>query len=64
MKYKDDPAILCWETANEAGGSQTNQQTSLERIITKEIMLPDVQMIQKRHMRQGNFLFWESLGQR
>nr|MCR5756080.1 hypothetical protein [Acetatifactor sp.] len=27
VKYKDDPAILCWETANEAGGNQTNQQT-------------------------------------
>ncbi len=27
IKYKDDPAILCWETSNEAGGNQTNQQT-------------------------------------
>lgn len=26
VKYKDDPAILCWETANEAGANQTNQQ--------------------------------------
>ncbi|MBP5197757.1 MAG: cellulase family glycosylhydrolase, partial [Lachnospiraceae bacterium] len=27
VKYMDDPAILCWETANEAGGNQTNQLT-------------------------------------
>ena len=27
VKYKNDKAILCWETANEAGGNQTNQQT-------------------------------------
>ena len=26
VKYKDDPAILCWETANEAGGNPTLQQ--------------------------------------
>ena len=26
VKYKDDKAILCWETANEAGGNPTNQK--------------------------------------
>ena len=26
IKYKDDKAILCWETANEAGGNPTNQK--------------------------------------
>lgn len=25
MKYKDDPAVLCWETGNEVGGNQSNQ---------------------------------------
>ncbi len=27
VKYMDDKAILCWETANEAGSNQTSQRT-------------------------------------
>lgn len=27
IKYKDDPAVLCWETGNELGANQSNQNT-------------------------------------
>ncbi|WP_026507664.1 cellulase family glycosylhydrolase [Butyrivibrio sp. MC2013] len=51
VKYMDDPAILCWETANEAGGNQSNQIAHDDELSTwNKAVVEHIKSIDHNHL--------------